>query len=54
MAQLGGICLPDAASARIRQGTLNALLEQMADALRHGLPPEIRVDEQQVLVPIVF
>ena len=30
------------------------LLEQTADALRHGLPPEIRVDEPQVLVPIVF
>jgi FdhD protein len=29
MAQLGDIRLPDAASARIRQGTLNALLEQM-------------------------
>jgi L-ascorbate metabolism protein UlaG (beta-lactamase superfamily) len=30
------------------------LLEQTADALRHGLPPEIRVEEPQVLVPIVF
>ena len=29
------------------------LLEQTADALRHGLPPEIRVEEPQVLVPIV-
>ena len=30
------------------------LLEQTADALRRGLPPEIRVEEPQVLVPIVF
>jgi L-ascorbate metabolism protein UlaG (beta-lactamase superfamily) len=30
------------------------LLEQTADALRHGLPPEIRGEEPQVLVPIVF
>jgi L-ascorbate metabolism protein UlaG (beta-lactamase superfamily) len=30
------------------------LLEQTADALRHGLPPEIRVEEPQVLVPTVF
>ena len=29
MDQLGSIRLPDAATARIRQGTLNALLEQM-------------------------
>lgn len=30
------------------------LLEQTADALRSGLPPEIRVEEPQVLVPIMF
>jgi hypothetical protein len=30
------------------------LLEQTADALRGGLPPEIRVEEPQVLVPNVF
>lgn len=30
------------------------LLEQTAEALRRGLPPEIRVEEPQVLVPILF
>lgn len=30
------------------------LLEQSADALRRGLPPGIRVEEPQVLEPIVF
>jgi L-ascorbate metabolism protein UlaG (beta-lactamase superfamily) len=30
------------------------LLEQTADALRRGLPPEVRVEEPQVLEPILF
>jgi hypothetical protein len=30
------------------------LLEQTADAMRRGLPPEIRVSEPQVPVPILF
>jgi L-ascorbate metabolism protein UlaG (beta-lactamase superfamily) len=30
------------------------LLEQTADALRRGLPPEVRVLEPQVLEPILF